>query len=77
MHNSTITARLLTIRFLGFLGFTPKGAATPGSVVGGTPGRASVRDKLSINREEAFENDSESEFSKRQQQVWKNLRVNL
>jgi len=56
-------------------GFTPKGAATPGSVVGGTPGRASVRDKLSINREEAFENDSESEFSKRQQQ--EELKANL
>ena len=50
-------------------GFTPKGAATHQSVVGSTPGRTSVRDKLSINREEAFETESESDFSKRQQQV--------
>ena len=59
------------------VGFTPKGAATPGSVVGSTPGRASVRDKLSINREEAFEIDSESEFSRRQQQVFVDIYILL
>lgn len=54
-------------------GFTPKGAVTPaGSVAGVTPGR-SVRDKLNINREDAFADEAESEFSMRQQQV----RVNV
>ncbi|XP_065057512.1 cell division cycle 5-related protein-like [Rhopilema esculentum] len=48
-------------------GFTPRGIATPGSVTGATPGR-SVRDKLNINREDAFENDAESDFASKQQQ---------
>ena len=34
-----------------------------------TPGRSSVRDKLNINREEAFMDENDSELAIRQQQV--------
>eukprot|EP00794_Sanderia_malayensis_P000539 gene539-1191_t len=50
-------------------GFTPKGAVTPKLGDGATPGRVSVRDKLSINREDAFADEQESEYAYRQQQA--------
>ncbi len=58
--------------FLNLIGFTPGGAMTPKTGEGATPGRISVRDKLSINREDAFIDEQESEFAFRQQQVSRN-----
>lgn len=50
-------------------GLTPRMGGTPGPKGTLTPGRGSVRDKLSINREDALMEDYESAHMARQQQV--------
>ena len=50
-------------------GLTPRfGGGTPGPKGTMTPGRGSVRDKLSINREDALADEFESAHLARQQQ---------
>ena len=53
------------------LGVTPRMAGTPqrGSGGGVTPGRASVRDKLNINPEEALMEEYEAGYGAKQQRV--------
>ncbi|XP_015772180.1 PREDICTED: cell division cycle 5-related protein-like [Acropora digitifera] len=54
-------------------GATPRMAGTPHRSGGGiTPGRASVRDKLNINPEEALMEEYENGYGAKQQQVMKN-----
>ena len=50
-------------------GLTPRLSGTPGPKGTMTPGRGSVRDKLSINREDALVDEYESAHMARQQQV--------
>ena len=53
-------------------GATPRMAGTPHRSGGGiTPGRASVRDKLNINPEEALMEEYENGYGAKQQQVMK------
>ena len=52
-----------------FSGLTPRMGGTPGPKDAMTPGRGSVRDKLSINREDALADEYELAHMGRQHQV--------